>query len=628
LVKGAPAKAAKAQQKRDSCSAESDSSIDFDLPDDDEVEEISTEQTAVVRFLSSSSAGSPSTASSHHSDMYFGLDFDQQMLIDSLTPPAFLDEPMRSLFDPPIPPLDFSVAGLTPTDFSHTLQFQSPSQITAIPRSLSPKGSRTLDSLFYLQYHREAISEAHYFRSYDYNKFCTKTIFTMAEESDAMRYALIAFSALIYSIKIHPPARVDAFLYYAMALRELHQLLGKEPMELWECQAAIATALQLSTFDVHSFLYLAKLKRFFNDPAKCFKHLGGAAHILQKVTTPYQLCSTAAGRALLEWYTVFETYCCFLAAYPAFLPREWRDENVRTRERLAEIEYPRLSKAERKPRILDDILPQYLALVPRLGDVLGGIPPLQELQDPERANAAARLEAELRLFDDEVKALLNSPQVLEALEEAPIPRPFISRHAECCPDPPFTPHMLKYPPAGFFRMNVLAAQGYIRTIMWPPLRDAMGPGREGEWFDEVDVQENSVQICRSFAGLEYSLGYNPDNLIPSFSPLVLATVNCPPSSRLWLWCKLSHLEKLGHLRFDPVKRNLAAMWEMPELVNEGFDLSKVAAPPFRELSCDDIASAVAAVKLDDEKLIGDDLDDASTPLMTARGVFGLSPTTP
>jgi hypothetical protein len=110
-----------------------------------------------------------------------------------------------------------------------------------------------LDSLFYLQYHREAISEAHYFRWYDYNKFCTKTIFTMAEESDAMRHALVAFSALIYSIKIYPPARVDAFLYYARALRELHDLLGKAPMELWECQAAIATALQLSCFDVRYF---------------------------------------------------------------------------------------------------------------------------------------------------------------------------------------------------------------------------------------------------------------------------------------------------------------------------------------------------------------------------------------
>jgi hypothetical protein len=269
-----------------------------------------------------------------------------------------------------------------------------------------------------------------------------------------------------------------------------------------------------------------------------------------------------------------------------------------------------------------------MALIPRLSNVLGGIPPLQEMQDPERANAAARLEGELRLFDDEVKDLLNSPQVLEALEEAPIPGPFIPQHAGCCPDPPFTPHMLKYPPAGFFRMTVLAVQGYTRTIMWPPLRDAMGPRREGEWFDEVDVHETSVQICRSFAGLEYSLGYNPDNLVPCFSPLVLATVNCPPTARLWLWCKLSHLEKLGHLTFDPVKRNLAAMWEMPDLVHEGFDISKVATPPYRELSCDDIVLGVGEVKFDDDELIGSDLDAVTTPLMTARGVFGLNQPSP
>lgn len=222
------------------------------------MEEISREQGSLVRFSSSSSADSPSTTTSHSNDIY-SFDFDQQMLIDSLTPPVFMNEPIRNLFDPPIPPLDFNISGLSPADFSQSLQLhQSPTRLSIL-RPLSPHGSRTLNESFYLQYHREAISEAHYFRWYDYNKFCTKTIFTMAAESDSMRHALLAFSALIYSIKVHPPARVDAFLYYSMALGELHELLGKAPMELWECQAAIATALQLSSFDVCLLFHVSLL---------------------------------------------------------------------------------------------------------------------------------------------------------------------------------------------------------------------------------------------------------------------------------------------------------------------------------------------------------------------------------
>lgn len=301
---------------------------------------------------------------------------------------------------------------------------------------------------------------------------------------------------------------------------------------------------------------------------------------------------------------------------------------MRTRDRLASQEYPRLSKAERKPRILDDIWPKYMALVPRLSSVLGGIPPLQEMHGQERVDAAVRLEAELRLFDDELKKLLESPEVLEALEEAPIPHPFLSRHTRCCPTPPFTPHMLKYPPAGFFRLTVLAVQGYTRTIIWPPLRDVIGAKFEAQqWFDEVNVEDNSLEICRSFAGLEYDLGDNPDNLFPCFSPLVLATVNCPVKARLWLWSKLSHLEKLGHLAFDPVKRNLAAMWDMPNLLADGFDIDKSfpAYRQYQDLSCEDVAIAVAEIKLEDEELINADVDETTAPLMTARGVYGLNP---
>src|ERR1700726_2842518 len=157
---------------------------------------------------------------------------------------------------------------------------------------------------------------------------------------------------------------------------------------------------------------------------KCFRHLEGAAGIMKKVSNPVQLCSTTIGRSLLEWFSSVEDYCCFLAAYKTLLPITWREENVRKRTEIAQRDYPLLSREERKPRILDDVWQQYLALVPRLADVLVGVVSLKEMEGEERSMKAARLEAQLRAFDKDVRDLLKRPHVLEVLQIAPFPVSF------------------------------------------------------------------------------------------------------------------------------------------------------------------------------------------------------------
>jgi hypothetical protein len=235
------------------CGSES-SSPDFRLTDEDDEDIIRAK--AIVRFDSSSSADSPTN---DPTDQFSTLEVDQQMLIDSLTPAdssTFVPDPFFIQS-----PLDFSsISGLSPCAFSQELQSQASSALSphviSIPRGMSPPADQTQPIRFFLNFHKETITEAHYFRYYDYNKLHTKVLFAMAQELDAMRHALVAFSALIYSIKIHPDARVIAFIYYAMALQELRALLDKSPMDMvmWEWQGAVATALQLSIFDVISSL--------------------------------------------------------------------------------------------------------------------------------------------------------------------------------------------------------------------------------------------------------------------------------------------------------------------------------------------------------------------------------------
>src|SRR5271170_128282 len=93
---------------------------------DDFGEEMSS-SSAVVKF---SSALSP-RSSSDSSDPFEILQLDDQMLIDSLTPPSF---PMEPLFSPP--PLSFStISGNTPSAYCQSLQLH----MNSTPSAWSPE---------------------------------------------------------------------------------------------------------------------------------------------------------------------------------------------------------------------------------------------------------------------------------------------------------------------------------------------------------------------------------------------------------------------------------------------------------------------------------------------------------
>ena len=126
--------------------------------------------------------------------------------------------------------------------------FRVASNLHLLPRA--PMSTLSPSVQFFLHYHRQAIVESHYFLYFDFNNFITTTLLTMAECSDALRYAIAAFSALIYSIKIDRTAREKAFEFYAVSIQELRLLLDRIPESTNESQAAEVTALQLASFHV------------------------------------------------------------------------------------------------------------------------------------------------------------------------------------------------------------------------------------------------------------------------------------------------------------------------------------------------------------------------------------------
>ena len=237
------------EEKRPSTSG-SESSVNFDLSD---VEYDAT----TIRFSSTSSNGSPTSDTSP--DQFTDLQFDEDMLLDSLEDPCDMEKPLFNSFSPN---LTFPTE-VSPTSFCEGLPLQTPtsSQSTTsssgmihIPHALNSVRSHPVQ--FFLAFHRETITEAHYFRYYDFNKLCTRTLLVMAERSDALRHAVVAFSALIYSMRIDRTAREQAFLYYAMSIQQLRLLLSEAALDGEASHIAVATALQLSSFDVYSFCFL------------------------------------------------------------------------------------------------------------------------------------------------------------------------------------------------------------------------------------------------------------------------------------------------------------------------------------------------------------------------------------
>ena len=176
------------------------------------------------------------------------------MVLDPLTPPSFPMEPLSS------PSLIFSVPGFPrerhSQSFHHTGPEPNITRMLCLPRSISSQPNRTQAVHFLLQYHQETITEAHYFRCHDYPHLHTKLLFALAEQSVVLQHALVAFSALIYSIKVHHDVRALAFLYYSKALQELRLVLNKTATDIGDCLVVVATALQLSSFDVHHFFSL------------------------------------------------------------------------------------------------------------------------------------------------------------------------------------------------------------------------------------------------------------------------------------------------------------------------------------------------------------------------------------
>lgn len=537
----------------------------------------------------------------------------------------------RSLtsLDPPLDdfPSVTNTSTTIPTVFCITEEYRDVStrfsNVLNIPRSPTAYSPCHLILQFFIKYHQEKIIPAQYFRYCDYSNFFTKTLLAMAENSEVLRTAVVTFSVLVFSVKGHQRVRPLAFYFYSKAIQGLYSILGEAEQDTFTFYTAVATALELASFDVLPHFYPADAKRYVGDAAKCHRHVRGAARIIEHVVNPIKLCMNLIGTNLLEWCHQMEHYVCFLGAYPMILHPSWRETNALVRETIQREKYAHLPEQDRIPILLDYLYPKFYCLIPKLINILSLIPSLKSMRHGERERTAAQLALELRESDESIDDFFELDDVGQVLQPVILnPIDVGSRHVICCPTFPYHPYFFKYPQAAQLQIMAIGMKCYVRAILLPPILAVLD---QTENLVELgDGEEYSIQICRMFAGLEGTLS-KPDTSYESFLPIagsmILATTFCPPELRLWLWCKLVHFEELGRRSLDPMRRSLATLWDMPELVSPSLVSNYSATPEILE----SIQTTLDSLKLDTEECskspeLEDELLD---PVSQGRGLVGL-----
>jgi hypothetical protein len=91
-------------------------------------------------------------------------------------------------------------------------------------------------------------------------------------------------------------------------------------------------------------------------------------------------------------------------------------------------------------------------------------------------------------------------------------------------------------------------------------------------------QQHMYDIARMFTAIEEEFQGYPSALMPHLRPFIKVGSGCSEELRESFWHKLAHFEELGSTFIEPVKRQLAILWGIPELAPRGFVAMKRIGP--------------------------------------------------
>ena len=236
------------------------------------------------------------------------------------------------------------------------------------------------------------------------------------------------------------------------------------------------------------------------------------------------------------------------------------------------IENPVYSKRDFQQNLLDVLFQEVWHIIPYFANVLATIPKIKELKGVSRIEVFSRLKGDLSTAFFLLNTLIHKAVSLGIFDtKAPEPG-HIPKHAHCCPRLSFPLYHFRIPAAGILRAMLLSMQNYLLILLYAPIREAEGRIELLE-SERKNIESRAFEICHTFAAVEDGFGGDGRAYFMLFQSLVMVGFSrCQKDLRLWLWHKLGHLERLGGGDIEQIKKNLAVVWHVPELLTGGFDV--------------------------------------------------------
>ncbi|PGG98671.1 hypothetical protein GX51_06677 [Blastomyces parvus] len=388
------------------------------------------------------------------------------------------------------------------------------------------------DVKFFLAYHRHHITFRHYFMRQDAQSFINNDILLRAVQYEPLLYAVVGFSAYIYSIR-HSNGKLYTFLkYYNKSVTALLKSLSTSNVHH---DAMMLTILQLATFE-----------EYLGDWVSVSDHHQAAYRMLTELYTPEKINENEFRRYMFLWYTRFDIVSGILAGSETILSREWyiacelfavEDEASNPGNTNKQL----YALAIRGRRVGMDMA-SLIAKTSR------GLITIEEFSR-QNQDITARLDK----LEDTLGSLAHPDHLITAYPNKVLLGP------DDIVDP--------YVPGRIYDESLWDINNWLLDVIGVRMMHKYQTGLLLQQLDLAELQADALTLCSLIETMERWPDKPKDSILQAQSSFALATLFIPNDEKHIMWSRrvLAKVEQLGFIYPSTFRSKMADLWQLPEL---------------------------------------------------------------
>ncbi|OAX85459.1 hypothetical protein ACJ72_00137 [Emergomyces africanus] len=388
------------------------------------------------------------------------------------------------------------------------------------------------DVQFFLAYHRQHITFNHYFMRQDAASFINNDIPLHALSYEPLLYAVVGFSAYIYSIR-RPGGKLYTFLkYYNKSVTGLLKSLSTSNVHH---DAMMLTILQLATFE-----------EYIGDWVSVTDHHRAAYRMLTELYTPEKINDNEFRRHMFVWYARFDVISGLLTGNETTLSREW----YVTADKFA------IEDEANNPGDLNKQLYAWsircrkigLDMASSIAKMSGGLITIEEF-----TRQSQDISASIDKFEEAWKSLVH-PEHLVMTFDKTVP---------LGPDDVVDP----YVPGKIHDKLYWDLNNCLLDMISTRMMHKYQTGLLLQQLDLAELQAEALELCAIIETMERWPNRPPDAILQVPSAFAFATLFVPCDEKHIMWCrrKLAKVEQLGYIYPHTFRSRMADLWQSPEL---------------------------------------------------------------